>query len=62
MVENTRSGLTLDRIDSLVYLDCVINEVFRYIPPVPGTVRMTSIHDLLPQSGVELTSDTQVFI
>ena len=62
MVDSTSEDLTLDRIDSLTYLDCVINEVFRFIIPVSGTVRMVYIDDCLPTSGVHLSKNTQVFI
>jgi len=48
MNDNTSKDLTLDRIDSLIYLDCVINEVFRFCIPVSGTVRMVYMDDCLP--------------
>ena len=62
MVDNTHEDLTLDRIDSLIYLDCVINEVFRFYIPVSGTVRMVYMDDCLPKSGAQLFKGTQVFI
>ena len=62
MIDNSNCELTLERIDSLNYLDCVINEVLRFCTPISGTVRVVTMNDYLPQSGVQLTKGTQVFI
>ncbi|CAF1372758.1 unnamed protein product, partial [Adineta ricciae] len=40
--------LSSDRLDSLVYLNCVINEVLRFIPPATGTIRTLTRDDCLP--------------
>ncbi len=62
IIDNFKSELTLERIDSLIYLDCVINEVLRFCTPISGTVRIVNMNDCLPQSGVQLVKGTQVFI
>ncbi|CAF2830066.1 unnamed protein product [Rotaria sp. Silwood2] len=52
----------LDRLDSLIYLDAVINEVFRFTPPLPATFRTLNADDCLPNSGVQLFKGDQVLI
>ncbi|CAF1016452.1 unnamed protein product [Rotaria sordida] len=59
---SNRQDLSLDRLDSLVYLDCVINEVLRFSPPSIGTLRTLTIDDRLPQSGTQLFKGDQVDI
>jgi cytochrome P450 len=54
--------LTLDRLDSLVYLDCVINEALRYSPPADGTIRTLTADDRLPGSSTQLYTGDSVFI
>ncbi|CAF4340107.1 unnamed protein product [Rotaria sp. Silwood2] len=54
--------LSLDRLDSLVYLDCVIKEVLRYSPPASMTFRTLVVDDCLPQSGAQLFKGDQVLI
>jgi cytochrome P450 len=54
--------LTIERLDSLVYLDAVINEVLRFAPPAIGTNRTLMADDRLPQSGVQLYKGEQVHI
>ncbi|CAF3983203.1 unnamed protein product, partial [Rotaria sp. Silwood1] len=51
--------LTLDRLDSLVYLDAVINEVLRFAPPVDGTYRTLTVDDRLPESNAQLYKHDQ---
>lgn len=60
--ENETPDLTSERLDSLVYLDCVIKEVFRYCPPINGTVRTLTENDCLPESGTRLYQGDQVLI
>ncbi|CAF0971550.1 unnamed protein product [Rotaria sordida] len=62
MDDSNRQDLSLDRLDSLVYLDCVINEVLRFSPPIVGTVRTLTIDDRLPGSGTQLFKGNQVNI
>ncbi|CAF3826154.1 unnamed protein product [Rotaria sp. Silwood1] len=62
MGDSNRQDLSLDRLDSLVYLDCVINEVLRFSPPFPGTLRTLTIDDHLPNSGTQLFKGNQVEI
>jgi len=54
--------LSIDRLDSLVYLDCVINEVLRFFPPANGTVRTLTMDDRLPESGAQLYKGDSVLI
>ena len=53
---------TLEQLDSLNYLDCVIREVFRIVAPVSGTVRTLKSNDQLPATGFQLTKGESVFI
>ncbi|CAF3295184.1 unnamed protein product [Rotaria sp. Silwood2] len=57
-----RQELSLERLDSLVYLDCVIKEVLRLSPPVDGAARTLTADDSLPESGAHLYKGDQVFI
>ncbi|CAF1054011.1 unnamed protein product [Adineta steineri] len=54
--------LTIEQLDSLVYLDCIIRELFRFIPPIVGTVRTLINDDQLPSTGVHLNKGDQIFI
>lgn len=54
--------LTLDQLDALVYLDCVINESLRFFPPIEGTIRTLTVDDLLPESGIQLYKGDSVYI
>ena len=58
----SQSDLLLNRLDSLIYLDCVINETLRHSAPFPGTARTLTIDDRLPESGVQLFKGESVFI
>ncbi|CAF1381704.1 unnamed protein product [Adineta steineri] len=53
---------SVERLDSLVYLDCVVNEVLRFCPPINGTLRTLTTDDRLPQSGVQLFKGDLVLI
>lgn len=54
--------LTLDRLDSLIYLDAVINEMLRFSLPADGTYRTLTTDDYLPESNVQLYNGDQVCI
>ena len=56
------NDLYVDRLDSLIYLDCVINEVLRFVPPAAGTVRTLTIDDHLPENNVQLHRGDSVLI
>lgn len=60
--DNIQNRLTADQIESFVYLDCVIQEVLRFIPPVVGTTRTLTMNDSLPVSNVQLCKGDEVFI
>ncbi|CAF0873411.1 unnamed protein product [Rotaria sp. Silwood1] len=62
MNDNNLQRLSLDRLDSLIYLDCVINEVLRFCPPATGTIRTLTIDDRLPSSDVQLFKGESVLI
>ncbi|CAF1348546.1 unnamed protein product [Adineta ricciae] len=58
----TTQDITQDRLDSLVYLDCVVNEVLRFCPPLLAAVRTVGVDDVLPQSGAQLHEGDEVLI
>jgi cytochrome P450 len=62
MIDGEKQDLSLDRLDSLVYLDCVVNEVLRFSPPVNGTIRTLTMDDRLPESGAQLYKGESVLI
>ncbi|CAF2036107.1 unnamed protein product [Rotaria magnacalcarata] len=62
MSNGDSQNLTLDQLDALVYLDCVINEAFRYFPPIEGTIRTLTVDDRLPDSGIQLYKGDSVYI
>ncbi|CAF1591045.1 unnamed protein product [Rotaria sp. Silwood1] len=63
LIENgAMNELSLDRLDALVYLDCVSNEVLRYCPPIGATMRTLVADDRLPASGVQLCRGESVMI
>ena len=53
--------LSMEQLDSLVYLDCVFRELFRFVPPVAGTLRTLIVDDKLPSTGAQLYKGDQVF-
>ncbi|CAF1186655.1 unnamed protein product [Adineta ricciae] len=60
--DNIQNRLTADQIESFAYLDCVIKEVLRFIPPIVGTTRTLTMNDRLPISDVQLCEGDEVFI
>ncbi|CAF4311352.1 unnamed protein product, partial [Rotaria sordida] len=55
-------SLTLHELDSLVYLDCVINETLRFYPVVQGIFRTLTVDDRLPENNVQLYKGDTVVI
>jgi cytochrome P450 len=53
---------SLEQLDSLIYLDCVLRELFRLVPPTLGTVRTLITDDQLPGSGFDLKKGESVLI
>ncbi|KAJ7480120.1 cytochrome P450 [Mycena galericulata] len=49
-VSSTSSVMQADTIDALPFLDAVVRETLRVIPPVHGTVRVATTDDLIPVS------------
>jgi cytochrome P450 len=62
MVDGNKKDLLLERLDSLVYLDCVAKEVLRFFPPSNGTARTLTMDDRLPESGAQLYKGDSVLI
>ncbi|CAF0850457.1 unnamed protein product [Adineta steineri] len=62
MNNNSRQHISLDHLDSLIYLDCVINEVLRFMPPATGTIRTLTMDDRLPATNVQLFKGESVMI
>ncbi len=60
--QNDLQRLSIEQLDSLVYLDCVLRELFRFVPPVIGTMRTLLVDDQLPGTGVHLKKGDQVMI
>jgi cytochrome P450 len=56
------NSFSMDRLDSLVYLDAVIREVLRLRSPSTGTVRTLLMDDRLPATGAQLYKGDQVII
>jgi cytochrome P450 len=54
--------MTIEQIESLTYLDCVIQEVFRLLLPVVGTSHAVTMDDQLPETGVQLHKGDEIFI
>ncbi len=54
--------LSIDHLDSLVYLECVIKEVLRLNPPADMTARTLTADDRLPTTGIQLYKGEQVLI
>jgi len=59
---DNRQDLIIEHLDSLTYLDCVINEVLRFNPPADMTARTLTVDDRLPNSGIQLYKGEQVII
>ncbi|CAF1482806.1 unnamed protein product [Rotaria sp. Silwood1] len=60
--EKVDHDLILDRLDSLVYLDCVIKEILRFCPPVASAARTLTMDDRLPKSGIQLYKGDHIII
>jgi cytochrome P450 len=54
--------LSIEQLDSMIYLDSVLREVYRFVPPVVGTLRTLIADDQLPATGVYLRKGDQVLI
>ncbi|CAF0785195.1 unnamed protein product [Rotaria sordida] len=60
--DNRQHYLSIEQLDSLEYLDCVIQEVLRFVPPAISTIRSVTSDDRLPASGAQLYKDDEVII
>jgi cytochrome P450 len=59
---NVSQVLSVEQLDSLTYLDCVIKETLRFSSPSDGASRSVVIDDRLPKSGVQLHKGDQLLI
>ncbi|CAF2408776.1 unnamed protein product [Rotaria sp. Silwood2] len=59
---NNGQYLSLDCLDSFIYLDCFINEVLRFSPAIDATFRSVIVNDYLPKSGTRLYKGDQLMI
>jgi cytochrome P450 len=62
LAELNGQRFSLEQLDSFIYLDCVLREVFRLVSPTLGTVRTLTTDDQLPGSGAQLKKGESVFI
>jgi cytochrome P450 len=62
LAEYNLQRLSNEQLNSLVYLDCVIREVFRFVPTSLGSLRTVNVNDQLPKSGFQLKKGEQIFI
>ncbi|CAF4338802.1 unnamed protein product [Rotaria sp. Silwood2] len=62
LAEYNLKRLSIEQLDSLIYLDCVLREVLRFVPTSVGSIRTLTVDDRLPKSGFQLRKGEQVFI
>ncbi|CAF4707976.1 unnamed protein product [Rotaria sp. Silwood1] len=62
MEEDVHHDVILNRLDLLVYLDCVVKEILRFSPPLDGGARTLTMNDRLPNSGIQLLMQHVTFI
>jgi cytochrome P450 len=60
--EHNIQSFSAEQLDLLVYLDCVLSELFRFAPPLHSSLRTLTLDDKLPASGVYLKKGEQLFI
>ncbi|CAF1391604.1 unnamed protein product [Rotaria sordida] len=60
--DNKYQHLSIEQLDSLEYLNCVLQEVLRFGPPVSFTVRNLTTDDRLPVCGAQLYKGDEVMI
>lgn len=60
--DHTFNRMSVEQIESFTYLDCVLQEVFRFIPPAAGTTRRLTVDDRLPGTDVQLHKGDEVFL
>ncbi|CAF1277876.1 unnamed protein product [Rotaria sp. Silwood1] len=60
--DNKHQHLSVEQLDSLEYLNCVLQEVLRFGPPVSFTVRNVTTDDRLPVCGAQLYKGDEVMI
>lgn len=60
--QHKHGRMTVEQIESFSYLDCVIEEVLRFVPIIVGTTRTLMSDDRLPASGAQLRKGDEIFI
>lgn len=62
LIQYNKQRLSVEQLDQLVYLECVLRELLRFIPPIIGALRRLTTDDRLPASGILLKKGDDVFI
>ncbi|CAF1064376.1 unnamed protein product [Rotaria sordida] len=62
LAQYNMQSLSVEQLDSFTYLDCVLREMFRFVPPGFGTLRTLTVDDRLPSTGAELRKGDLVLI
>ncbi|CAF5034978.1 unnamed protein product, partial [Rotaria sp. Silwood1] len=62
LAEYNYQRLSMEQLESLIYLDCVFRELLRFVPPALGTLRTLVADDQLPSTGAYLSKGDQVAI
>ncbi|CAF2781135.1 unnamed protein product [Rotaria sp. Silwood2] len=62
LAQYNMQSLSVEQLDSFSYLDCVLREVFRFVPPNFGILRTLTVDDRLPSTGAELRKGDLVLI
>ncbi|CAF4383640.1 unnamed protein product, partial [Didymodactylos carnosus] len=57
---NKYHAMGVEQIESLTYLDRIIQEILRFLRPVISTTRTLTVDDQLPGSGVQLHKDDEI--
>ncbi|CAF4028557.1 unnamed protein product [Rotaria sp. Silwood2] len=60
--DNKHQRLSIEQLDSLDYLNCVLEEVLRFAPPASFTVRNVITNDRLPASGAQLYKGDELMV
>ena len=62
LLEQNIEQISVEQLDSLTYLECVIRELFRFAPPLHSSLRTVMADDQLPASKVQLKKGDQIFM
>ena len=62
LAHHNMGHMSIGKLDSLIYLDCVLRELFRFAPPLYSSLRTVMVDDQLPASRIHLKKGEQIFI